>query len=77
MKSKQIPIIEGVGSLGPNRTVTVQKADGTSETFSATNVLLASGSVPRTIPGFEPAPTGTQGPVVTSEEVLMLSLIHI
>ena len=72
MKSKQIPIVEGVGSLGPNRTVTVTKADGTSETLSGTNVLLASGSVPRTIPGFEPAPEGTQGPVMTSDEVLML-----
>lgn len=67
MKSKKITIIEGTGSLGPDRTVTVQKADGSTEVLTGTNVLLAAGSVPRTIPGFEPS-----GPVMTSDEVLML-----
>ncbi|MCB0982226.1 MAG: dihydrolipoyl dehydrogenase, partial [Ilumatobacter sp.] len=67
MKSKKITIIEGTGSLGPDRTVTVQKADGSTEVLAGTNVLLAAGSVPRTIPGFEPS-----GPVMTSDEVLML-----
>ena len=33
-------------------------------------MILASGSVPRTIPGFEPA-----GPVMTSDEVLMLDTV--
>ena len=67
MKSKKITIIEGTGSLGPGHTVTVQKADGTTETLTGANVLLAAGSVPRTIPGFEPG-----GPIMTSDEVLML-----
>ena len=67
LKSKKITVLDGVGTLGANRTVTVQHPDGTSSTITGGNVVLASGSVPRTIPGFEPA-----GPVMTSDEVLML-----
>jgi dihydrolipoamide dehydrogenase len=67
MKSKKITILDGTGSLGANRTVTVRHPDGSTSTLQGTNVILAAGSVPRTIPGFEPA-----GPVMTSDEVLML-----
>ena len=67
MKSKKITILDGVGRLGPNRTVTVQHPDGSTSTLTGRHVLLAAGSVPRTIPGFEPS-----GPVMTSDEVLML-----
>jgi len=67
MKSKKITVLDGVGTLGANRTVTVTHPDGTTETLTGGNVVLAAGSVPRTIPGFEPA-----GPVMTSDEVLML-----
>jgi len=71
MKSKKITIVEGTGSLGADRTVTVRHADGSSSTLRGTNVLLAAGSVPRVIPGFEPS-AGGRGPVMTSDEVLML-----
>ena len=67
MTSKKITILSGTGSLGADRTVTVQHSDGSTSMVQGTNVLLASGSVPRVIPGFEPA-----GPVMTSDEVLML-----
>ncbi len=67
LKSKKITVLDGVGTLGANRTVTVTHADGTTDTITGNNVVLAAGSVPRTIPGFEPA-----GPVMTSDEVLML-----
>jgi dihydrolipoamide dehydrogenase len=67
MKSKKITILDGVGALGADRTVTVQHPDGSTSTLTGTNVILASGSVPRIIPGFEPS-----GPVMTSDEVLML-----
>ncbi|MCE9623135.1 MAG: dihydrolipoyl dehydrogenase [Actinomycetia bacterium] len=67
IKSKKITVLDGVGKLGANRTVTVTHPDGTSSTITGGNVVLATGSVPRTIPGFEPA-----GPVMTSDEVLML-----
>lgn len=67
MKSKKITVFDGTGSLGAGRVVTVQHPDGAVSTLQGTNVVLAAGSVPRTIPGFEP-----DGPVMTSDEVLML-----
>ncbi len=70
MKSKKITVLDGIGTLGANHTVTVAHPDGSSSTVTGTNVILASGSVPRTIPGFEPA-----GPVMTSDEVLMLDYV--
>ncbi|MEP7046193.1 MAG: dihydrolipoyl dehydrogenase [Ilumatobacteraceae bacterium] len=69
MKSKKITIYEGIGTLGADRVVTVTGADGVS-TIRGKNVVLAGGSVPRTITGFEPA-----GPIMTSDEVLMLDYV--
>ena len=69
MKSKKITILEGIGTLSANHTVTVTGPEGVT-TISGTNVVLAAGSVPRTIPGFEPS-----GPVMTSDEVLMLDYV--
>src|SRR5690606_13355154 len=59
---------EGTGTLGPDRTVTVTAADGSTTRLTADAVILAAGSVPRTIPGFEV--DGTL--VVTSDEMLDL-----
>jgi len=70
MTSKKITILNGVGSLGANRTVTVQHPDGSSSTVQGSSVVLASGSVPRTIPGFDAG-----GPIMTSDEVLMLDRV--
>ena len=64
MKSRKITTIEGTGSLGPGRAVTVDS--GTELVGDA--VVLAAGSIPRTIPGFEV--DGSM--VMTSDEVLML-----
>jgi dihydrolipoamide dehydrogenase len=72
MKSKKITILIGTGSLGADRTVSVRLAEGGSTTLVGRHVVLAAGSVPRVIPGFEPAPAGQQSPVMTSDEVLML-----
>ena len=55
------------GSLGADRTVSVAMNDGSSATITGTNVILAAGSVPRTIPGFDRG-----GPIMTSDEVLDL-----
>ncbi|HUC32191.1 MAG TPA: dihydrolipoyl dehydrogenase [Ilumatobacteraceae bacterium] len=74
MKSKKITIIEGAGALGSGKSVTVTKPDGSTETVTGSNILLAAGSVPRTIPGFDPSPGG-RGPVMTSDEVLMLDRV--
>jgi dihydrolipoamide dehydrogenase len=67
IKSKKITVLDGVGTLGTEHEVTVQHTDGSTSSITGRNVVLAAGSVPRTIPGFEPA-----GPVMTSDEVLML-----
>jgi dihydrolipoamide dehydrogenase len=63
LKNRKVTILNGTASLGPNRTVDVVAEDGERATLTADAVVLASGSVPRTIPGFEPG-----GPVVTSDE---------
>jgi dihydrolipoamide dehydrogenase len=66
-KGRKVEVFNGVGSLGADRTVTVQMNDGGSATITGPTVVLASGSVPRTIPGFE-----VGGPIMTSDEVLDL-----
>jgi dihydrolipoamide dehydrogenase len=62
LKNRKVTILAGSATLGPDRTVTVVGGDETA-TLTADAVILAPGSVPRVIPGFEPA-----GPVVTSDE---------
>ena len=69
-KAKKVTYLLGTGSLNADNTVTVTAADGAVSRISGRNVILAAGSVPRVIPGFEPG-----GPVMTSDEVLMLEHI--
>ncbi|MGE0881628.1 MAG: dihydrolipoyl dehydrogenase [Acidimicrobiia bacterium] len=71
IKSRKIDYIEGTGRLGADRSVTTTSSSGETRELTATNVVLASGSVPRTIPGFEP--DGRY--VMTSDEVLMLDRV--
>src|SRR6056297_1418941 len=66
-KGRKVEVFNGVGSLGANRTVTVEMNDGSSATITGDAVMLASGSVPRLIPNFERG-----GPILTSDEVLDL-----
>jgi dihydrolipoamide dehydrogenase len=64
MKKRKITVIEGTGTLGPNKTVKVSNG----QELVGRHIILASGSVPRTIPGFD-----VDGKyVMTSDEVLML-----
>ena len=64
MKKRKVTTFAGTGSLGPDRVVRID--DGTE--LVGRHVILASGSVPRTIPGFE-----VDGRIVmTSDEVLSL-----
>ena len=64
MKKRKVTTFIGTGSLGPGHLVTVD--DGTE--LTGQHVILASGSLPRTIPGFE-----VDGKLVmTSDEVLSL-----
>jgi dihydrolipoamide dehydrogenase len=62
-KSKKVTYFLGTGSLEANRTVNIAQADGTSTKIQGAKVILASGSVPRTIKGF---PIG--GSIMTSDE---------
>jgi dihydrolipoamide dehydrogenase len=64
LKKRKVTTVIGTGTLLPDRVVRVD--DGTE--LTAPHVILASGSVPRTIPGFE-----VDGRfVMTSDEVLDL-----
>jgi len=69
LKGRKVTVYDGVGSLGTGRAVSV--AGGSSGEVSLTGdvVILATGSVPRTISGFE-----VDGTIVlTSDEVLSLN----
>ena len=70
VKSKKVTYFLGVGTLNDDKSVTVTAGDGTVTQLNGKNVVLAAGSIPRVIPGFEPT-----GPVMTSDEVLMLDRI--
>ena len=69
LKSRKVTTVTGTGALGPGRTVKVTGADGSGPTdLVGRHVILASGSVPRTLPGFD-----VDGQfVLTSDEVLAL-----
>ena len=66
-KGRNVEVFNGVGALGADRRVSVAMADGNSAQITGTHIILAAGSVPRTIPGFE-----VGGPIMTSDEVLDL-----
>ena len=53
LKGRKVHVFAGTGTLGANRNVTVVGADGDRATITGDAVILASGSVPRVIPGFE------------------------
>jgi dihydrolipoamide dehydrogenase len=69
-KGRKVQVYNGTGRLGPDHVVTVTGDDGSSVEISGTDVILASGSVPRLIPNFKRG-----GPIMTSDEVLDLDHI--
>ena len=70
LKARKVQVFAGTGSLFADRTVAVTLDDGTQTSVRGHHVVLAAGSVPRTIPGFSPG-----GPIMTSDEVLMLTSV--
>lgn len=71
LAGRKVDIYAGVGMLGPAHQVHVAGDDGSSTMLRGDAVILASGSVPRTIPGFEP-----DGKIVfTSDEFLDLRVL--
>ena len=68
LKRRKVVTFAGTGQLQPGRRVRVEGQDGSTTELEAPAVILATGSVPRTIPGFE-----VDGRLVmTSDEVLDL-----
>ena len=53
MKKNKVDVVTGFGRIAGHGKVTVAAADGAETTFSAKNVLIATGSTPRSLPGIE------------------------
>lgn len=69
LKGRKVTIFEGTGRLEADGSVTVVDGADAGVTTKSANVILAAGSVPRTLPGFD-----IDGKiVVTSDEFLDLS----
>ena len=71
LKRRKVTVYDGIGTLGADHLVKVAGGSSGEVELTGTHVVLASGSVPRTIPGFEV--DGTR--VVTSDEVLSLQTL--
>jgi len=71
LKRRNCSTLAGTGRLGAGRKVTVTHDDGSESVVTGERVLLCTGSVPRTLPGFE-----VDGTIVmTSDEVLSMPAI--
>lgn len=69
LKGRNVTILEGTGRLEADGTVTVNEGADKGAVLRGKNVILAAGSVPRTLPGFD-----VDGRiVVTSDEFLNLT----
>lgn len=68
LKQRKVTVYDGLGSLGADRQVHISGGESGEVDISGDVVILATGSVPRTIPGFDI--DGTT--VLTSDEVLSL-----
>ena len=66
LKKRNVQIFSGTGRVGHGKTVSVEAEDGSIRVLRGDAILLAAGSVPRNILGFEP--DGIR--VMTSNEVL-------
>ncbi len=71
LKSRKVEMFNGVGSLIQNREVLVNKSDGSSVSLLGNAVVLAMGSVPKSIPGFDIDGVN----VLSSDEVLNLETV--
>ena len=53
LKGRGVTVFSGSGTLLPGHRVQVAGNDGSTTEIDGTDVVLAAGSVPRTIPGFD------------------------
>ncbi len=69
LKNRKVTIFDGTGRLGADhRSVSISGGSSGEVTITADSVILAAGSVPRTIPGF---PVDSRQ-IVTSDEMLSI-----
>jgi len=68
LKARKVVTYEGTGTYKGGGTVAVEGTDGSTTELAGDAVILASGSVPRTLPGFDVDGTW----VLTSDEVLAM-----
>lgn len=68
-KGRHVKVVYGTGKIISDNKVSVIKNDGSSETFDADKIIIATGSVP-IVPGFIPYDGKT---IITSDEALTLS----
>ncbi|SDB83027.1 dihydrolipoamide dehydrogenase [Raineyella antarctica] len=66
MKKNKIQEFDGWGTFTDAKTIEVTKDDGSVETLTAENIIIASGSVTRMLPGMERSAN-----VVTYEELIL------
>ena len=71
LKGRKVTVFDGVGSLGAGHQVTISGGESGDVTITGRNVVLASGSKPRTIPGFDV--DGTT--IMTSDEFLSMDRV--
>ena len=71
LRRRKVTVFEGTGRLCADRSVVVDSGNSAEATLHGDHVLLAAGSVPRTLQGFER--DGTL--VMTSDEVLALEQV--
>jgi len=68
LKGRKVTVYDGSGSLGADHTVSITGGESGDQKIRAANIVLATGSQTRTIPGFE-----IDGKlVVTSDEMLSI-----
>lgn len=71
LKGRKVTVFDGVGALGAGHQVSISGGESGDVTVTGRNVILASGSKPRTIPGFEV--DGTT--IMTSDEFLSMDRV--
>jgi len=69
LEGRKVTLIDGWGSLGADRTVSVSGGESGEAAVTADYVILATGSVPRTLAGFEV--DGER--IMTSDELLSIT----
>lgn len=53
LKARGVDVVEGHGRIAGPGTVSVEQADGAQVTLEARSIIVATGSAPATIPGYE------------------------